>query len=92
MFSRRTAWDHTPNPLTRVQRELRAAGHSLLDLTRSNPTACGFEYADEEILGALAGRESLRYTRIPGGSGSPARRLPPTTAGTGSRSTPTTCC
>ncbi|ANM30517.1 hypothetical protein ABI59_14450 [Acidobacteria bacterium Mor1] len=67
MFSRRTAWDHGLNPLTREQRELRAAGHSFLDLTRSNPTACGFEYPDEAIRRALSDDRLLRYTPEPRG-------------------------
>ena len=41
MFSRRTDWKLTPNRFTEAQRELRAAGREVLDLTVSNPTRAG---------------------------------------------------
>jgi len=48
-----------------------AAGEMLLDLTASNPTRCGFAYA-EDWLGPLAGAEALEYDPQP--LGLPAAR------------------
>jgi alanine-synthesizing transaminase len=44
MFSSRTSWDRTENPLAAAIAEARAAGRPLIDLTESNPTRC--EIAD----------------------------------------------
>lgn len=48
-------------------REARASGRSLIDLTVSNPTVCGFEYDAEQILGALGDERSLVYDPDPRG-------------------------
>ena len=58
MFSKRTDWKLTPNRFTEVQRELRAAGREVLDLTVSNPTRAGLRYDFESILNALSNRAS----------------------------------
>lgn len=61
--------DHfEPNPLSRLLAELQAAGAPVLDLTRSNPTACGFSYPEGAIRAALSGPSVLRYTADPRGS------------------------
>lgn len=67
MFSRRTGWDRTENPLARRLSELRAGGAPLIDLTESNPTRCGFAYPAERILPALAQPEGLVYAPDPRG-------------------------
>ena len=54
MFSARTDWNLAENRLSRALAELRAAGKPFLDLTRSNPTECGFIYDDRRIECALA--------------------------------------
>jgi aspartate/methionine/tyrosine aminotransferase len=41
-FSTRTAWDLTESPLTTA---IRTAAYPLINLTLSNPTACGFTYS-----------------------------------------------
>jgi alanine-synthesizing transaminase len=61
MFSSRTNWPLEPNRFTRVLEEYRRAGRKILDLTVSNPTACGFDYPAEEILAALADPRALTY-------------------------------
>ena len=38
MFSARTAWDRTENPLTLAIARVRAEGRQVVDLTESNPT------------------------------------------------------
>ncbi|MGH9679485.1 MAG: pyridoxal phosphate-dependent aminotransferase, partial [Candidatus Acidiferrales bacterium] len=61
MFASRTNWRLDPNAFTRALEERRRAGKEILDLTASNPTACGLEYPAEEILAALADSRSLAY-------------------------------
>ncbi len=60
--------DHfEPNPLSGLLAERRAAGDPVLDLTVSNPTACGFRYPEAEIRAALSEPSVLRYTPDPQG-------------------------
>ena len=61
MFASRTNWRLEANRLTRALEEHRRAGRELLDLTASNPTACGLEYPESEILAALTDRRGLEY-------------------------------
>jgi alanine-synthesizing transaminase len=67
MFSSRLDWSMAPNPLARLLQEKRAGGAAILDLTESNPTAAGFSYAAEEMLGALANPRLLAYEPTPAG-------------------------
>ncbi len=60
-FSERTGWDTGEHGLARTVREARAAGQPLVDLTVANPTACGFEYDSEAILGALGHPAAMTY-------------------------------
>jgi alanine-synthesizing transaminase len=53
-FSDRTRWNLAENRLSRTLAELRAAGKPILDLTRSNPTECGFTYDEKGIERAFA--------------------------------------
>ena len=46
-------------------RSTRASGRTLLDLTVSNPTACGFRYDAEALLGPLQNVDALRYDANP---------------------------
>lgn len=58
MFSSRTEWNLGTNRLTRLHREMLLKGESILDLTESNPSACGLtpppefikQFADSRIL------------------------------------------
>lgn len=61
MFADRTDWKLTSNKLATLLHELRERNVSLLDLTESNPTNCGFSYPPE-IISALADFQNLRYT------------------------------
>jgi alanine-synthesizing transaminase len=67
MFSNRTDWKLTPNRFTEVQRELRAAGREVLDLTVSNPTRAGLSYDTEAILKALSNSGAMDYDPQPKG-------------------------
>jgi alanine-synthesizing transaminase len=67
MFSDRTNWDLDANPLSRALSRHRATGKSVLDLTVSNPTACGFHYESQTILQALGNPSALSYQPDPSG-------------------------
>ncbi len=67
MFSKRTDWKLTPNRFTAVQREVRAAGGDVLDLTVSNPTRAGLRYDAESILKVLSNRAAMDYDPQPKG-------------------------
>jgi len=67
MFSDRTSWDLAENRLSRTLAELRASDKPVLDLTRSNPTECGFTYDEKRIERAFAHREILLYQPNPRG-------------------------
>src|ERR1700761_1559927 len=66
-FSERTAWDLGENAFAATLREARASGRELLDLTVSNPTACGFTYDASAILEPLRNEEALGYDPDPRG-------------------------
>lgn len=66
MFSSRTDWLLAPNRLTRQLEDRRQHGLSVIDLTESNPTRCGFR-PDPEILQSLQDPRSLAYEPDPRG-------------------------
>ena len=66
-FSARTGWELGENALTARLRERRARGERVLDLTASNPTACGFVYESEALLSPLAVPAALEYEPEPFG-------------------------
>src|SRR5208337_2915208 len=67
MFSQRTNWTLTPNRHAQALEQLRAAATSILDLTASNPTNCGFHYDGAAILEAFRKPEALSYDPQPRG-------------------------
>src|SRR5215472_3871562 len=67
MFSSRLDWSAPENPLTKMIREKREHGETLLDLTESNPTAAGLSYPAGVLLQALADKRALRYEPHPAG-------------------------
>jgi len=67
MFANRTNWNLSPNRLSEVLAQHRAAGRPLIDLTVSNPTECGLAYDREAILAALAKPAALTYEPNPKG-------------------------
>jgi len=70
-FSRRTAWDLSPGDLAgavaAARRTATAQGRELIDLTVSNPTACGFDYDADALIAPLANPSALRYDPDPRG-------------------------
>lgn len=67
VFSKRTGWNLEPSRLSEELARHRAAGKPLVDLTVSNPTACGFDYDGDAILGALSTPAALLYEPEPRG-------------------------
>jgi alanine-synthesizing transaminase len=67
VFADRTNWNLESNRLSETLARHRATGNSLLDLTSSNPTQCGFDYDDEAILRALSNPAALAYEPEPKG-------------------------
>jgi alanine-synthesizing transaminase len=72
MFSDRTAWNRIENQLTRTLEKLRSAGAPVLDLTRSNPTECGFAQDETKLARAFAAEGIGRYA--PDSKGLPVAR------------------
>jgi len=62
MFSERTAWNRAENELARTLDRLRTTGTRILDLTRSNPTECGFAQDESRIALAFAASGVSRYS------------------------------
>ena len=67
VFSRRLSWGVSENRLAAAERELRASGRPLFDLTVSNPTTAGLPYPEEAIAGAFANSAMARYQPSPRG-------------------------
>jgi alanine-synthesizing transaminase len=61
MFASRTNWRLNTNRFTRALEEHRRGGKEILDLTASNPTACGLDYPAADILAALSDPRALIY-------------------------------
>ncbi len=61
VFTARTNWNLQTNRFARALDAHRQSGKELLDLTASNPTTCGFEYPESEILKAIADPHALKY-------------------------------
>lgn len=67
MFSNRTNWNLSANRLSEALARHRAAGRTMLDLTASNPTECGFQYDGRAIMRALCSQAALEYHPDPRG-------------------------
>lgn len=61
-FSSRTHWSTEDNELSRSLALLKQDNVSVLDLTVSNPTQCGFQYLNEDLLRAFQSPKNLTYT------------------------------
>ena len=61
-FSRRTDWPNVPNPISQSIDEKKRNGVSLIDLTESNPTHCGFNFLNEKLLKPLRNPKNLIYS------------------------------
>jgi aspartate/methionine/tyrosine aminotransferase len=65
-FSIRTNWNIEESDLARAHRERLQQGLEIFDLTASNPTRCGFDYA-QDLLSALGRPEAFDYNPDPRG-------------------------
>jgi aspartate/methionine/tyrosine aminotransferase len=65
-FSKRTAWNTEESDLAAAHRRRLAAGLPIADLTASNPTRCGFQYA-ADLLAPLTGNGAFDYEPDPRG-------------------------
>src|ERR1700739_104774 len=74
-FADRTRWNLKENRLNHALAELRATRAPIVDLTRSNPTECGFTYDQECIQRAFAHAELLRYQPDPRGMTRPREAI-----------------
>jgi alanine-synthesizing transaminase len=75
VFSERLPWDRPENALAAIERERRAAGVALLDLTESNPTRVGLPYPEPALREALAPPGLHRYQAEPRGLASARRAV-----------------
>ena len=66
-FSHRLAWSVPENRLAAAERELRASGRPIFDLTVANPTAASLPYPAEAIANAFAEPAKARYQPSPRG-------------------------
>lgn len=66
-FSQRTNWHREHNRLTRAFELRQKSGQPIYDLTISNPTQCGFEYPEHDILRAVSNTSSFVYQPDPRG-------------------------
>jgi hypothetical protein len=66
-FSKRTDWNTEESDLARAHRERLAKGLPVVDLTASNPTRCGFNYASG-LLEPLSDPRAFDYDPDPRGS------------------------
>jgi alanine-synthesizing transaminase len=67
VFSGRSSFERSLNPLARALEELRRQGRSWLDLTVSNPTRAGLPYAKDALTRALGRPEAVDYAPEPFG-------------------------
>jgi alanine-synthesizing transaminase len=75
MFAKRTGWNLDANYLSQALARARSAGKPVLDLTISNPTACGFSVDFAKILGSLANPAAVGYQPDPRGLESSRRAV-----------------
>ena len=64
-FSTRTSWDIAEAPFAAAVRQARLSARPPLDLTVSNPTACGFLYDSRALLPPLSNPDALCYQADP---------------------------
>lgn len=67
MFSSRTGWQRRHNRLSEAHASRQARELGIYDLTASNPTECGFDYPQQDILKAISHPSLLQYTPDPHG-------------------------
>jgi len=66
-FAKRTNWSLASNQISVELEDLRNDNATILDLTESNPTNCGFSYPEDRIITSLMEAANLCYTPTPRG-------------------------
>ncbi len=61
-FARRTNWELSPNKISGILKSFESRGQKILDLTQSNPTSCGFNYPQTELLSVLSHENNVFYS------------------------------
>jgi len=61
LFSSRTDWPFSSNPISQQLRLFQEQGTPIIDLTCSNPTQCGFSYPVMAVLQAFQNEQNLSY-------------------------------
>lgn len=67
MFAKRTNWPTEPTRLSARLKQLQLEQAQIFDLTKSNPTRCGFVYDDEAVREALGQPDVMDYDPHPRG-------------------------
>jgi len=67
VFAKRTNWPTEPTRLSSRLKQLRLEQAQIFDLTKSNPTRCGFVYDDEAVREALGHPDVMDYDPHPRG-------------------------
>ena len=60
-FAQRTDWPAASNPISQLIEEKKKRGTTLIDMTLSNPTLCGFDFSKEDWLQPLNTKKNLVY-------------------------------
>ncbi len=87
-FSARLPWNQPENALAALERQRRAAGAELLDLTESNPTRVGLPDLGPRLREALRAAASGAYAPAPLGLASARAAVAADLAGAGSTAVP----
>jgi aspartate/methionine/tyrosine aminotransferase len=66
-LSNRLPDNFDPNPLALLLDQIKKTSAPIFDLTVSNPTVCGFDYPEDDVLGAVGDHRALRYDPDPKG-------------------------
>lgn len=66
MFSYRTNWDLSENPLSLTLKKLKTAGVPIINLTEANPTKVGFQYPSDWLT-SLTTKKNFEYEPIASG-------------------------
>jgi len=61
MFANRTNWNLNQNQIITLVNKLKSSNIEIFDLTKSNPTQCGFSYPEEKIIKSFDSQENIKY-------------------------------
>jgi alanine-synthesizing transaminase len=67
-FSERTNWELGQNEFAAAIEAVENSGRDFFDLTVSNPTVCGFDYAAADLLAPLSEAAAMQYAAEPLGT------------------------